>query len=47
MGSGDWNDGMSTVGNKGKGESVWLGWFIYSILDKFIPIAEYKNDIRN
>lgn len=45
MGSGDWNDGMSTVGNKGKGESVWLGWFIYSILDKFIPIAEYKDDI--
>ena len=28
MGSGDWNDGMSTVGNEGKGESVWLGWFI-------------------
>ena len=27
MGSGDWNDGMSTVGNKGQGESVWLGWF--------------------
>ena len=32
IGSGDWNDGMSTVGNKGKGESVWLGWFIYNIL---------------
>jgi len=46
MGSGDWNDGMSTVGNKGKGESVWLGWFIYSILDRFIKIAEYKNDIN-
>lgn len=47
MGSGDWNDGMSTVGNKGKGESIWLGWFIYSILDKFILIAEYKNDIKS
>ena len=46
MGSGDWNDGMSTVGNKGKGESVWLGWFLYSILDRFIKIAEYKNDIN-
>ncbi len=45
MGSGDWNDGMSTIGNKGKGESVWLGWFLYSILDKFIAICKYKEDI--
>ena len=44
MGSGDWNDGMSTVGNEGKGESVWLGWFLYSILDNFIEIAEIQND---
>jgi len=44
MGSGDWNDGMSTVGNKGSGESVWMGWFIYSILDKFIPICKIKGD---
>ena len=44
MGSGDWNDGMSTVGNEGKGESVWLGWFLYSILGNFIDIAETKND---
>ena len=44
MGSGDWNDGMSTVGNKGKGESVWLGWFLYSILENFIEIAEIQND---
>jgi cyclic beta-1,2-glucan synthetase len=35
MGSGDWNDGMSHVGNKGKGESVWLGWFLYDILERF------------
>lgn len=47
MGSGDWNDGMSTVGNKGKGESVWLGWFLYSILDKFSIIAKEKEDIKN
>ena len=44
MGSGDWNDGMSTVGNEGKGESVWLGWFLYSILDSFIEIAEVQKD---
>jgi cellobiose phosphorylase len=44
MGSGDWNDGMSTVGNEGKGESVWLGWFLYSILDKFIDICKLKKD---
>ncbi|WP_242847754.1 GH36-type glycosyl hydrolase domain-containing protein [Fervidicella metallireducens] len=44
MGSGDWNDGMSTVGNKGKGESVWLGWFIYTTLNNFIPICrEFKD----
>ncbi|EKQ50568.1 MULTISPECIES: glucoamylase family protein [unclassified Clostridium] len=46
MGSGDWNDGMSTVGNEGKGESVWLGWFLYSILNSFIEIAEKKNDME-
>ncbi|SHI04026.1 Cellobiose phosphorylase [Clostridium collagenovorans DSM 3089] len=44
MGSGDWNDGMSTVGNKGRGESVWLGWFIYSILNDFKEVCEYKKD---
>lgn len=46
MGSGDWNDGMSTVGNEGKGESVWLGWFLYSILNSFIEIAEIRNDME-
>jgi cyclic beta-1,2-glucan synthetase len=44
MGSGDWNDGMSTVGNKGKGESVWLGWFLYNILENFFKACKYKND---
>jgi cellobiose phosphorylase len=47
MGSGDWNDGMSTVGNGGRGESVWLGWFLYSILDRFIPICGYMDDSKN
>src|SRR5450432_1988542 len=44
MGSGDWNDGMNRVGREGKGESVWLGFFLYSILDEFIPIAESRAD---
>lgn len=44
IGSGDWNDGFSTVGNKGKGESVWLGFFLYYILDNFISICLKKND---
>lgn len=44
IGSGDWNDAFSAVGNKGKGESVWLGFFLYKILDGFIPICKEKND---
>lgn len=44
MGSGDWNDGMSTVGNQGKGESVWLGWFLYDILGDFFEACTYKKD---
>ncbi|HVT25890.1 MAG TPA: glucoamylase family protein [Rhizomicrobium sp.] len=44
MGTGDWNDGMNRVGENGKGESVWLGWFVYDVLTKFIPIAEARND---
>ncbi len=39
MGTGDWNDGMNRVGEKGQGESVWLGWFIYATLKAFIPVA--------
>ncbi|WP_416197599.1 MAG: Cellobiose phosphorylase [Sporanaerobacter sp.] len=44
MGSGDWNDGMNKVGYKGKGESIWLGWFLGSVLKDFIPICKYKKD---
>ena len=47
MGSGDWNDGFSTVGNKGKGESVWLGFFFYDIVNKFIPIMEKYLENKN
>jgi cyclic beta-1,2-glucan synthetase len=44
MGTGDWNDGMNTVGNNGKGESVWLGWFLYNTLTKFAPHAEARGE---
>ena len=40
MGTGDWNDGMDRVGAGGKGESVWLGWFLYAALATFARIAE-------
>jgi cyclic beta-1,2-glucan synthetase len=40
MGTGDWNDGMNRVGEGGKGESVWLGWFLYSTLISFATLAE-------
>ena len=42
IGTGDWNDGLSTVGNKGKGESVWLGFFLYKILDGFIEVCKKR-----
>jgi cellobiose phosphorylase len=44
IGSGDWNDGMNLVGIQGKGESVWLGFFLYDVLTKFIKVAEIQND---
>lgn len=44
MGTGDWNDGMNTVGNKMIGESVWLGWFLYVTLQKFIPLCIERGD---
>ena len=51
IGSGDWNDGFSTVGNKGKGESVWLGFFLYKIIDEFMYICkkriEENKEIKN
>ena len=46
IGSGDWNDGLNTVGNKRKGESVWLGFFLYEVLTIIIPICEKKNDLE-
>lgn len=44
MGTGDWNDGMNLVGHEGKGESVWLGFFIYDILEMFVPISKERKD---
>ena len=41
---GDWNDGMNRVGIEGKGESIWLGWFLIQALDQMIPIAESRRD---
>jgi cellobiose phosphorylase len=44
MGSGDWNDGMNLVGVAGKGESVWLGFFLYSVLIQFSELARRRGD---
>jgi len=44
MGGGDWNDGMNAVGLGGKGESVWLAWFLKTVLDKFASVAEKRGD---
>jgi cyclic beta-1,2-glucan synthetase len=44
MGTGDWNDGMNRVGREGRGESVWLGFFLAGILDDFIPVCEARGD---
>src|SRR5581483_11493441 len=44
MGSGDWNDGMDQVGAKGKGESVWLGFFLYDVLERFSALARAQGD---
>ncbi len=44
MGTGDWNDGMNRVGVEGKGESVWLGWFLYNNLVAFASLCETRGD---
>jgi cyclic beta-1,2-glucan synthetase len=45
MGTGDWNDGMDRVGEEGRGESVWLAWFLHACLDAFSPIAQRRGDV--
>ncbi|MFO0919323.1 MAG: glucoamylase family protein [Planctomycetaceae bacterium] len=44
MGCGDWNDGMNLVGALGRGESVWVGWFLLVLLDRFLPLCEQRGD---
>jgi cyclic beta-1,2-glucan synthetase len=44
FGTGDWNDGMNRVGELGKGESVWLGWFLHATLSAFVPMAKARKD---
>lgn len=44
MGSGDWNDGMNLVGHQGKGESVWLAFFLHHVLKQFAKLAQRKGD---
>jgi cyclic beta-1,2-glucan synthetase len=44
FGSGDWNDGMNRVGWQGRGESVWLGFFLHAILGEFAPLCEARGD---
>lgn len=46
MGTGDWNDGMNRVGAGGKGESVWMGWFLCKVIGDFAPIADARKDAR-
>ncbi|MDQ7830484.1 MAG: glucoamylase family protein [Desulfovibrionaceae bacterium] len=46
MGCGDWNDGMNLVGREGRGESVWLGWFLYENLQSFAGLARSRGDIE-
>ena len=44
MGCGDWNDGMNKVGHDGRGESVWVGWFVLVVTQQFVPIMEQEGD---
>jgi cyclic beta-1,2-glucan synthetase len=44
IGTGDWNDGMNRVGHEGRGESVWLAWFLHATLERFAPWAERRGE---
>lgn len=44
FGTGDWNDGMNRVGMEGRGESVWMAWFLLDTLTRFTPIAQARGD---
>ena len=42
IGTGDWNDGLNLVGAGGKGESIWLGWFLHATLSAFAKLADSR-----
>lgn len=44
IGGGDWNDGYNRIGAEGRGESVWLGWFLLAVLRRFVPVCEQRGD---
>lgn len=44
IGTGDWNDGLNKIGSRGKGESVWLGFFLYDAISRFATLAEKRNE---
>jgi cyclic beta-1,2-glucan glucanotransferase len=44
IGTGDWNDGLNRVGEEGKGESVWLAWFLCDVLERFARICDQRGD---
>jgi cyclic beta-1,2-glucan synthetase len=44
MGTGDWNDGLNRVGREGRGESVWLGWFLHATLREFAQVADGRGE---
>jgi cyclic beta-1,2-glucan synthetase len=46
MGTGDWNDGMNRVGFQGKGESVWLAWFLHAVLATWAPVAAARGETK-
>jgi cyclic beta-1,2-glucan glucanotransferase len=44
IGTGDWNDGMNRVGHLGRGESVWLGWFLVIVLKQYAGVCDQRGD---
>jgi len=44
IGCGDWNDGMNLIGKEGRGESVWLAFFLYDVLTRFSALARQRGD---
>lgn len=46
IGTGDWNDGFSAIGREGKGESIWLGWFLIDTLKRFLSICRHRGDLE-